>query len=128
MPAMSALHPKADMEPTLSMSVKCHKPTSRLVPALAMRNLGAASIVSMGDLGVTKHGAMPMKTLTCKELGGKCDYKISAETWEEAVKKMTAHVMEKHADVANSMKNMHEEDPKKWAREMKPKWVAAPVI
>jgi len=66
-----------------------------------------------------------MKTLTCKELGGTCDYRISAETWDEAVKKMTAHVMDKHPDVARDMKKMHEEDPQKWGREMKPKWDAA---
>jgi len=54
-----------------------------------------------------------MKTMTCRELGGACDQKLSAETWEEMVQKMTAHVMEKHPDVASDMKKMHEEDPKK---------------
>lgn len=67
-----------------------------------------------------------MKTLTCKELGGKCDHQISADSWEEAVKKMTAHVMEKHPDVAKTMKEMHEADPKKWGATYKPKWDAAP--
>ena len=67
-----------------------------------------------------------MKTLTCRELGGKCDQKISAKTWNEAVKKMTVHVMDKHPDVAEEMKKMHEADSKKWGREMKPKWEAAP--
>ena len=67
-----------------------------------------------------------MKTLTCKELGGKCNYKISAETWDEAVKKMTAHVIKEHPDVAEDMKKMHDEDPQKWGREMKPKWDSAP--
>ncbi len=67
-----------------------------------------------------------MKTMTCRELGGACDLKLSAETWEEMVKKMTAHVMDKHPAVAEKMKTMHEEDPKKWGREMKPKWDAAP--
>ncbi len=69
-----------------------------------------------------------MKTLTCKDLGGKCDYKISVETWGDAVKTMTAHVIEKHPDVAEEMKRMHEKDPEKWGREMKPKWDAAPEI
>jgi predicted small metal-binding protein len=67
-----------------------------------------------------------MKTLSCKELGGKCDEKIAAETWEEAVKTMTAHVMEKHPDVAEEMKKMHERDPEEWSRKVKPKWDAAP--
>lgn len=67
-----------------------------------------------------------MKTMTCRELGGACDQKISAETWDEMVKKMTTHVMDKHPDVAEKMKQMHEDDPQKWGKEMKPKWDAAP--
>jgi hypothetical protein len=34
--------------------------------------------------------------------------------------------MEKHPDVAKQMEKMHNEDPKKWGNEMKPKWDAAP--
>lgn len=67
-----------------------------------------------------------MKTMTCKQLGGKCDQKLSAETWDEMAKAMTKHVMEKHPDVAADMKAMYEKDPKKWGNEMKPKWDATP--
>lgn len=67
-----------------------------------------------------------MKTMTCKQLGGKCDQELSAETWDEMVKKMTKHVMDKHPDVAKEMAEMHEKDPEKWGNEMKPKWDAAP--
>ena len=67
-----------------------------------------------------------MKTLTCKELGGKCDQKISAATWNEMVTNMSNHVVEKHPDVARDMVKMHNEDPKKWGKEMKPKFDAAP--
>jgi hypothetical protein len=67
-----------------------------------------------------------MKTMTCRELGGTCDEKLSAVTWDEMVKKMTAHVMDKHPDVAKSMQKMHADDPAKWGKEMKPKWDAAP--
>ena len=67
-----------------------------------------------------------MKTMTCRELGGKCDQKLTADSWDEMVKKMTAHVMEKHPDVAEAMKQMYEQDPHKWGKEMKPKWDAAP--
>src|SRR5437773_8723971 len=69
-----------------------------------------------------------MKTMTCRELGGTCDQKLSAGSWEEMVKVMTKHVMEKHPDVAKKMEQMHNEDPKKWGKEMKPKWEAAPEI
>ena len=68
-----------------------------------------------------------MKTMTCKELGGTCDQTLSAETWDEMVKTMTKHVMEKHPDTAKEMEKMHNEDPQKWGKEMKPKWEAAPT-
>lgn len=66
-----------------------------------------------------------MKTMTCKELGGICDQKLSAESWEEMVKAMMNHVMENHPDLAKDMERMHEQDPQKWGRETKPKWEAA---
>ena len=67
-----------------------------------------------------------MKTVTCKELGGTCDQKLSANPRSEMVKKMTQHVMDKHPDVAEKMEKMHNEDSEKWGREIKPKWEAAP--
>lgn len=67
-----------------------------------------------------------MKTMTCRELGGKCEQKLSAASWDEMVSVMARHVMEKHPDVAKRMEQMHHEDPKKWGRETKPKWEAAP--
>jgi predicted small metal-binding protein len=66
-----------------------------------------------------------MKTMTCRELGGSCDKELAANSWEEMVQVMTRHVMEKHPDVARNMEKMHNEDPKRWGREMKPKWEAA---
>ena len=66
-----------------------------------------------------------MKTMMCKELGGTCDQKLSANSWDEMVQKMTKHVMAKHPDVAKDMEKMHNEDPKKWGQEMKPKFDAA---
>ena len=65
-----------------------------------------------------------MKTMTCKQLGGKCDHKLSADTWDQMVQAMTKHVMEKHPDVAKDMETMHNDDPEKWGKEMKPKWDA----
>jgi predicted small metal-binding protein len=69
-----------------------------------------------------------MKTMTCKELGGKCDQKLSAGTWEEMVQVMTKHVMDNHPDVARKMKEMHDKNPKQWAAETKPKWDHAPAM
>jgi hypothetical protein len=65
-----------------------------------------------------------MKTMTCKQLGGSCDQKLSAGSWDEMVQVMTRHVMDKHPDVARQMEQMHNKDPKQWGREMRPKWEA----
>ena len=67
-----------------------------------------------------------MKTLTCKELGGKCDQKISADTRNELVKNVSKHVIEEQPDLAKDMERMHNEDPQKWGRDMKPKFDTAP--
>ena len=69
-----------------------------------------------------------MKTMTRRELGGACDQELKAETWDEMVGAMTNHVMKNHQDVAKEMEKMHNEDPKKWSSEMKPKWEAAPEV
>jgi predicted small metal-binding protein len=67
-----------------------------------------------------------MKTMTCRDLGGTCDKKLSANTWDEMVKTMTRHVLQEHPDVAKQMEKMHHGDPTKWGKQMKPKWDAAP--
>ena len=67
-----------------------------------------------------------MKSMTCRELGGPCDQRLSAETWGEMVKRITGHVVERHPETAKAMERMHNEDPEKWGREMKPKWDAKP--
>lgn len=63
-----------------------------------------------------------MKTMTCKELGGPCDQRLSAGSWDEMVRAMTAHVLKEHPQTARDMQRMHEQDPKKWGREMRPRW------
>ncbi len=65
-----------------------------------------------------------MKTMTCKELGGVCDEKLSTETWDDMVKAMTNHVVKNHPDTAKEMEQMHKETPEKWGKEMRPKWDA----
>ena len=67
-----------------------------------------------------------MKVMTCRELGGPCDQKLSASAWDEMVKAMTQHVMAKHPDTAKAMEKMHNENPKKWGREHKPLFDAKP--
>ena len=64
--------------------------------------------------------------MTCKELGGPCEKQLTARSWEEMVRSMTVHVMNEHPQTAKDMEQMHKQDPKKWAREKKPKWDARP--
>jgi hypothetical protein len=42
------------------------------------------------------------------------------------VKVMTNHVIEKHPDVAEERKKVHQKDPNNWGREIEPKWDTAP--
>ena len=67
-----------------------------------------------------------MKTMTCRQLGGACDQRLSAETWNEMVQVMTRHVLDKHPEVAKAMEAMHNADPERWGRENRPKWDATP--
>jgi hypothetical protein len=67
-----------------------------------------------------------MKTMACKDLGGPCDQCLSATTWDEMVSAMVKHVVANHPDTAKEMERLHNEDPKKWGAEMKPKWDASP--
>ena len=67
-----------------------------------------------------------MKTMTCNELGGVCNHRLSADTWERMVQAMTKHVIEKHPELAKEMEKMHNRDPRKWVSEMKPRWDTAP--
>lgn len=69
-----------------------------------------------------------MKTMTCRELGGECDKKLSAQSWDEMDDTMTKHVRENHPETAKKMEKMHKEDPQKWGAEMKTKWEAAPEL
>lgn len=67
-----------------------------------------------------------MKTMLCRDLGGACDQKLSAESWNKMVGVLTKQVMENHPDTAKEMEKMHNDDPEKWGDEMKPKWEATP--
>jgi hypothetical protein len=66
--------------------------------------------------------------MTCKERGGPCDKKLTAESWDEMVKTMTAHVMKEHPQTAKQMQQMDEQDPKRWGPERRPKLVSGPEV
>lgn len=60
-----------------------------------------------------------MKRLTCKDLGGPCDYEMTADSFEEIGKKCREHVMEQikggdedHKAAAAKMKNASPDEQK----------------
>jgi predicted small metal-binding protein len=55
-----------------------------------------------------------MKTITCEQLGGPCDYKITANTPEEVIKSGMKHVEKAHPEIAKKMENMSYEEGKNW--------------
>ena len=65
--------------------------------------------------------------MRCSDLGGVCNEKLSAESWDDIVSAMSKHVIASHPDLAKDMEKMHAEDPHKWGSEMKPKWEATPL-
>ena len=74
-----------------------------------------------------------MKRLTCRDLGGPCDFEIIGESFEEIGKKSYAHVMEKisagdvaHAEAAGKMKNASPEEQKAMLAGYKKKFEEAP--
>ena len=64
--------------------------------------------------------------MTCKQMGGTCDTEIKASSSAEMAKKMTAHVMEKHPEVAEKMKNMTKSEHEKWEDDFHKNWDKAP--
>lgn len=70
-----------------------------------------------------------MKKITCKEMGGTCDAEIHGETAEEMMENGKQHVHdaaesgdEAHKEVVERMKQLSEEDHKKWVDEFTQKF------
>jgi hypothetical protein len=55
-------------------------------------------------------------------MGGPCDAKLTADTREEMVQKMTKHVMENHPETAKEMEAMHKRDPNEWGKKFREVW------
>lgn len=69
-----------------------------------------------------------MKTMTCAQMGGSCDAKISGNTLEEIKVAGMAHVEEAHPEMAADIRATPAEDPKMvaWDEDMKAKFEATP--
>jgi len=55
-----------------------------------------------------------MKIITCEQLGGGCDYKMTANTPEEIIKNGMKHVAKDHPDIAKKLENMSYEENRNW--------------
>lgn len=70
-----------------------------------------------------------MKKLSCKDLGGPCDFEITGDTFQEVGQKSHAHVMEQiiagdeaHKAAAEKMKNSSPEEQQKMMAEFQKKF------
>lgn len=66
--------------------------------------------------------------MMCKDMGGPCDEKISAETPEEMMKEGKKHIMnatdKAHMEIARQMDMMTPEENKEWEKMFRKKWNA----
>ena len=74
-----------------------------------------------------------MKTLTCRDLGGTCDAKITGSTFKEVGKNSMMHVMEQiksgdeaHKAAADKMRNAPPEEQKSMMAEYEKRFNEAP--
>jgi predicted small metal-binding protein len=62
-----------------------------------------------------------MKLMTCRELGGSCDYVLTAEMCEGVAELMWIHMKEKHPLVLTEIENS---GPDEWRRAVRNEWDA----
>ena len=67
-----------------------------------------------------------MKTMTCRQMGGPCDDKISANSPDEMMKKGMEHAEKNHPDLAKKMKEMSPEERKDWNHSFMKAWGMTP--
>jgi predicted small metal-binding protein len=69
-----------------------------------------------------------MKTMTCAQLGGPCETKITADTSEEMMTKGMAHLESDHPQMAADIKAMPKDDPQvvAWSEKFMQDWANTP--
>ena len=72
--------------------------------------------------------AICMKTMTCAQMGGPCETKMSAATQDEMMNKGMAHIESAHPEMAADIKSMPKDDPKMvaWMEKFNADWAATP--
>ena len=69
---------------------------------------------------------MLMKTMTCAQMGGSCDAKLTAASEKEMMDVGWKHIEEAHPDMAEKIKGMPKEDTETWMTGFHTKWEATP--
>ena len=69
-----------------------------------------------------------MKTMTCTQMGGMCEAKISGATPEEMMKNGMTHMEAAHPEMATNIKTMSKDDPKmvEWNKKFMNDFAALP--
>ncbi len=70
-----------------------------------------------------------MKTMTCAQMGGMCDEKVSGSTPEEMIVSGVRHLEVAHPDMANDIKSMPSDHPVmvEWKDKFMKEWEATPA-
>ena len=63
-----------------------------------------------------------MKTMTCRDMGGPCDAKISGKTPKEMINNGMEHVKKAHPEMMKDMDTMSKDEEKKWNDSFMKKW------
>jgi predicted small metal-binding protein len=66
-----------------------------------------------------------MKKLSCVELGGVCDFVMTAETCDGMMQEMWNHLTEKHPVALSAIVTTSEE---KWRMAVRAEWDATPAV
>lgn len=66
--------------------------------------------------------------MTCAQMGGMCDAKISGSTQDEMIANGMKHLEEAHPEMAANIKATPKEDPKmvEWSENFKKEWANTP--
>lgn len=67
-----------------------------------------------------------MKTMTCIQLGGTCEARITGDTPEEIIKNGMKHLENNHSEIADRIKDMAANDPEmvEWNKKFMKDWHA----
>jgi predicted small metal-binding protein len=69
-----------------------------------------------------------MKTMTCAQMGGPCEAKITGNTPDEMMTNGMKHLESAHPEMAADMKAMSKDDPKmtEWNKKFQEDWANTP--